>query len=372
MNSKLAYAPIILAASLIVAACGAGAESSPNAVGIASRRTVTGQWEVPGDHDGRHLGIDVNEAGNMNFDHAFEIARDAGIDFVSLTIYWDAFEITHGEYAPDVNWLEIANSYYSANDVDIALVIAPIDTNVLHTPDDLEGAPFDDPFMIARFQSFLDYVLGKLDSVELLAISIGNEIDVFLGSDQPAWDSYRTFYGESAKYIHALDPGYKVGVKSTFNGLVHDHVTELNGMNENSDLILTTYYPLGPDFLVRPPDAVFNDFDLLTLRAGSKPIYFLEIGYPSSTKLGSSEQAQAEFVDNAFKAWDMHAEQIGALNFTWLHDIPYSQVKDFADYYGITSGNFSAYLATLGLRRSDGVDKQAFIRLKAGAVARGW
>ncbi|MGD8848611.1 MAG: hypothetical protein PVF18_02750, partial [Anaerolineales bacterium] len=75
---------------------------------------------------------------------------DVGIDFVSLTVYWDDFETAPGTFNPEINWLDITNSYYSAADISLALVIAPIDTNVLHVPEDLYEVPFDDLEMITR------------------------------------------------------------------------------------------------------------------------------------------------------------------------------------------------------------------------------
>lgn len=365
---------LIFPISLIIAAIIAcGVEPSPGQETITTHKPTSAQPEVNARPRGdRLLGIDVNEMDNGDFEKAFALAMDSGLDFVSLTIYWDDFETAPGVFAPETNWLEIADSYYAAAGIGVALVIAVVDTSVIHTPDDLRGLAFDEPVMAERFNSFLDYALTQLTSVELISISIGNEIDAFLGSDQAAWEAYQTFYASAVDHIHASHPDYRVGVKSMFDGLAHSHISELDRVNQHSDVILVTYYPLQSDFSVRPASTVFADFELVTRLYPSKPVYFLETGYPSSKELGSSEFAQAEFVQNVFRAWDQHATGIKAVNFTWLHDITPSDVKEYSRYYGINNPSFRAYLATLGLRHSDGTDKDAFIQLQQEAAARGW
>lgn len=297
---------------------------------------------------------------------------DVGIDFVSLTVYWDDFETAPGTFNPEINWLDITNSYYSAADISLALVIAPIDTNVLHVPEDLYEVPFDDLEMITRFQAFIDYALGQLTSVDIICISIGNEIDAYFGSNQALWLTYQTFYSNTVEHIHSINPSYRIGVKSMFEGLVVDHREQLRQINQYSDVILTTYYPLKRDFSVQPPETVFNDFDRITNAYPKKPIHFLELGYPSSKRLGSSEDAQEHFVMDVFDAWDAHVQQIEAINFTWLHDISPAEVDDFSAYYGIGNEKFLAYLSSLGLRHADGTEKPAFIELEREATMRGW
>jgi hypothetical protein len=364
---------IAVALSICLSTLACGNEAQPTSdvdEPVASPRpTSAAEVRKRGD---RLLGIDVNEGDQGDFERAFTTAMDAGIDFVSLTIYWDDFETAPGTYAPEINWLDIADSYYSAAGIDVALVIAPIDTNVLHVPNDLAGIPFDDAEMITRFQSFIEYTLSQLASVELVSISIGNEIDAYLASDPARWQAYEVFYSKAAEHIRSIHPGYKIGVKSMFDGLIHAHPDELREMNQHSDVILTTYYPLESDFSVRSPDTVFNDFELITSAYPDKPIYFLEIGYPSSNTSGSSEDAQASFVVNVFEAWDDHSQQIEVMNFTWLHDISPAEVDYFTSYYGIRSEKFIAYLGSLGLRHADGTEKQAFTELEREAAARGW
>jgi hypothetical protein len=123
---------------------------------------------------------------------------------------------------------------------------------------------------------------------------------------------------------------------------------------------------------VREPATVHKDFATITALYPEKDIYFLELGYPSSKICDSSESKQAEFIAETFQAWDTYAEQIKAINFAWLNEIPASSVKEFESYYGFSNKGFAAYLGSLGFLNEDGSEKASYVQLKAEAEARGW
>lgn len=320
----------------------------------------------------RMLGIDVVEAEGETYDQAFQFARLAGMQFTSLSLAWDDLEPQPGEYSPDPNFLAIANQYYPAQGVPLALTITPIDTNRARLPADLKDAAFDDPEVIARFERLLDYVFSQIPDVELAILAIGNEVDAMLGVDAAAWARYQTFYESTAAYARSLRSGVPVGVKVTMAGLTGERRELAQALNARSDMILVTYYPLEAGFSVRPSDVVAGDLAALAALFPDRPIGVLEAGYPSSEELGSSQAQQAEFVRQSFRAWDSQAGQIVLLNFTWLTDVPRASVEAWIDYYGLDDRRFAAYLATLGLRGADGVPKPALDALAAEAHARGW
>ncbi len=57
----------------------------------------------------RLLGIDVSSADCEDFDAAFELALQAGTQFISRSIAWGEIERRPGEFAPDPNWQAITN-----------------------------------------------------------------------------------------------------------------------------------------------------------------------------------------------------------------------------------------------------------------------
>jgi hypothetical protein len=117
---------------------------------------------------------------------------------------------------------------------------------------------------------------------------------------------------------------------------------------------------------------VRRDVDAVMALYPAKPVYFLEFGYPSSPALGSSEEKQAEFVREMFRAWDAYAERIPMITFFAMSDLARAELDRWVGYYGITQGNFREYLGTLGLLRADGTRKKAFAAFKEEAAARGW
>jgi hypothetical protein len=188
------------------------------------------------------------------------------------------------------------------------------------------------------------------------------------------WNQYQAFFEATAPYVRDLRPGLLVGVKAMFEGLTGDASPYLLSLNESTDLVLVTYYPLMNNFKVRDPKIVHDDFRRLTQLYERRIIHFLEAGYPTSALLSSSEEKQAQFVREVFQAWDIYADQIQMISFVWLSDITVAEVEEWEHYYGFQDRHFAEFLGTLGLRTSSGSgeDKQAFKVIRAEAEARGW
>ena len=252
------------------------------------------------------------------------------------------------------------------------ITLNPIDTTALRLPADLRGKPLDDPQVIARYNKALEYVLSRVPKIELVGLAIGNEIDGYLGADKKKWKQYRRFFKATSAHARRIRPGLLVGTKVMLPSVVGGIQSQVQAINKHSDVLMTTYYPLGKDFKVKSPSVVFKDIDRVIELYKDKPVYFLEAGYPSSRFLGSSEAKQAEFIGAMFKAWDRHRKQIKLVNFIWLHDITEAEVKSYSKYYGLSSKGFAAYLGSLGMRTHRGKDKQAFKALRRESKARGW
>ena len=327
---------------------------------------------IPATADGRMLGVDLTLPGDNNFSKAYFMAKDAGLSFVQLTPGWDDIEPAKGQYKDPQDNLAAAKAFYSAEGIKVALSVSPLDTNIDRVPADLKGKPMNDPAVIDRYNAMMDNVLSKLDGVTLQDVSVGNEVDVSLGNNDTKWQQYTDFYNAARAHLKAEHPDLKIGVKATFYGLTRDNVEHLRTLNENSDVILVTYYPLNPDFTVRDPSAVKGDFDKICSLYPGKEIYFLELGYPTSPLLNSSDEKQAEFVRQTFAAWDGHKDRIKLVNFVYMHDIPKSSVDKMTGYYGLNDPKFAAYLGTLGLRTADGTDRPAWTAFTEEAKARGF
>ncbi|KAA3648029.1 MAG: hypothetical protein DWQ07_03285 [Chloroflexi bacterium] len=320
------------------------------------------------------MSIAVNEAEDGDYNNAFFLAREAGLQTVSLSLQWDEIETAPGVYAPEPNFLEIANLYYPNQNIPLDLMIGAIDTNNLRLPDDLRDKSFDDPEVVERYKALLDYVFSQLPETEVNSLAVGNEINAWLGDDPGKWKEYTIFYEAIVKYMHANWPDVPVGSKVMYSAMAGDLEPLVTSLNTSSDIIMVTYYPLNEDFRVQDPEVVHRDFQTIADIYPDRTIWFMEIGYPSSTINKSSEEKQAQFIQQAFQAWDTHADHIQLLNFVWLTDIPADQVSVYEEYYGLSDAGFLAYLASLGLRYGEGSgsDKPAFLQLILEAEARGW
>ena len=357
MKNGCTYLYTLLAISLIILSAGCTSDIPTQTLDEQPLEGTT-----PGLAKGdRLLGLGLTE-GAVGFSESFEIAQDLGVQVVELSLAWDDIETAPGNYENE--YLDIANAFYPPNNVQVSLSINPIDTNNLRLPPDLEDKDLDDPEVIARYNKLMDYVFSRTPELDLVSVNIGNEIDGYLGDDQEKWRQYNRFYEETGSHVRSKRPGVNVATKIMFEGIME--------INQHSDVVLVTYYPLNQDFSVKDPDVVHKDFDEITSVYSNSTIYFSEVGYPSSSYLGSSQEQQSEFITEIFKAWDNHSEQVKSINFIWLHDIPESEVNIYTGYYGLSSHEFSEYLGTLGLKTYDGEDKQALISLRNEATSRGW
>ncbi|MEW6073087.1 MAG: hypothetical protein AB1726_10925 [Planctomycetota bacterium] len=324
------------------------------------------------DRGDRVLALSVNPAEDGDFDAAMWRARLAGAHATTLVVYWDEVEVAPGVY--DAGWLPFANAYFPAWGMSVTLVVNPIDTTVLRVPADLQGLPFDHPLVVSRFEDFLGFVLAQIPALDLVALSIGNEVDAYLGGDPALWGAWYGFYALTSTRARSLRPGLVVGCKATHAGLTGARWAELQLVNLWSDAVLATYYPLNPDFTVQSPAVVGPDLDLLVALYPGRRVHLCEAGYPTSPWCGSSDLAQALLVQQVFRAWDRHADVLKYVEFTFLHDVSPETVNAWMDYYGFHDLRFGEFLRTLGLRTypGSGADKWGYAMLWWEAHTRGW
>ena len=207
-----------------------------------------------------------------------------------LSLSWDEIEVAPGVYDPDPDYLAISNAYYSAAGTSLMLALNPIDTNNERVPAHLDGLAWDDPLMIDAFEDMLDWALPSVVDVDLVALSIGNEIDATLAVTGE-WAAYERFFQEVAEHARSLRPGLRVGAKVTVDGLVDYAAAPAASLNTWTDVVLTTYYPLGTGFSILPPTTVRGVFDEVVAHYPTRTILFAEIGLAVDDdvrKLGSA------------------------------------------------------------------------------------
>lgn len=289
---------------------------------------------------------------------AYDLAQIAGVTGTVVAYPWSTLEKSPGQY--DLTDLVNQATYSNASrGMTLLLEIQVINTNVRETPADLASDSFDDPAVEARFHALIDALAPVLDMTTYLAI--GNEVDSYLSAHPDQWASYTRFYENALAYVHSVAPNVKVGVTTTFVGDDAGAIANTETLNAKSDVFIMTYYPLGSGFQTNPPSVAASDIETMLGFAGSKPLVLQEVGYPTSTLLGSTEEAQAEFMQNVFEEWRRHPWRIPFLSIFALHDLTPDLCQSAAQYYGAPDDqNLQAFLCSLGLRRANGDPKPAW------------
>ncbi len=331
----------------------------------------------------RKMGINIDQKENEDYDTAFQVARDAGMQGTHKAYKWSDLEpepnqiggATYESLADD-------NAYFYQHNTFLEVNIPVINTTQREVPSDLTDEPFDSPLFIRRFKTLLDSVFSQLTDVEIYAFNIGNESDIYFEDRPDEVAAYKTFF-DSVKIhaenlyfqLHAKD--LNVGSTLTWGGLTDSLQKDtLKFLISSADIISVNYYPINDDFTVRNPSVVREDFNLLIslFPDTSRPIIFPECGYPSSETCLSSEQLQSDFYDSVFVAWDEQYDHIKYIGMFTLTDWSQWIVDLLALYYGITDEKFKEYLRTLGLRNYPETEgnKLSYYTVQQEAQARGF
>ncbi|MCF8357928.1 MAG: T9SS type A sorting domain-containing protein [Prolixibacteraceae bacterium] len=331
----------------------------------------------------RILGWHIDMAENNKYDSAFMYAAFACMESVHFTFTWSEIEPRINNYNPEfIEYLDIINIYYPQFGIKTELQISPINTNRLEVPEELTDINFDNPEMIARFKKLLDTVFSHIGNVEIVALDIGNESDVYLGTNSEQYRQLGTFLDSVTPHAQHLykqlhDEELKVGTTFTFEGLTDPAKGPLcKQVNQNRDIVAVTYYPLDHGFIMKPPEVVIPDIERLIdwYPDDSKPVYFVEIGYSTSKLCNSNEEKQARFYQYVFKAWDTFYDHIKYLTIFKLTDWSQETVEAMGQYYGLNNPAFLEYLRTLGVRTwaGNGTNKLAYYQIVHELESRSW
>ena len=367
MRSSALFAADILVGLCLAGWATVGAPADVTVVHLTAQSTElqAGSPASPSNH--RALSIDVGADQSGDYTAAFEMALHAGMSEIGLTFYWNGIETAPGVY--NNSNFATANAYYPAYGMPVRFMISPIQTNSKVVPADLASLPFNDPLVIQRFNAMLDWVATQIPAVNVAAIILGNEYDVYLGSDAIAWQQYTEFYAATSAHARMLWPATRIEAESTLYGAIGSNASRNLALNACSDALSVSYYPLNGNFTVKPPSIVATEIAQLCALY-PMTIDFEEAGYPSGSLCNSSLDLQAQFIQAMFATWDAHPNQIRMVDFTWMHDLSPTAVNLIALIYNIHSPRFKDYIGSLGLRTFDGQDKPAWTTIVTEAAAR--
>ncbi len=366
MFKRLAFL-ILPASMLLLSSC---SDDSPTPPPIEHPFEPTAPVN-PQPAEDRLFGITVSESSN-GFLADFEVAQQAGIQVAELSLAWDAVETSAGVYE-DPGGVLAAMPFYEGNGISLMLTFAVINTVQSTVPSHLSAYDWNAPELITSFNNMVNWVFDQLPSeLVVVGVSIGNEVNYVLTDEE--WIPYGEFFQAASVHLHTLDANLKIGVKTTvLDGLFGTTGNQIKALNVHTDVVMLNYYLQDNQFQVRAPILVHNDFAQIAGDFQYREIWMTEVGYQSGSEYClSSEDQQAAFYHELFTAWDTYKTFTKYLMIDWLHDASAEQLAEWAEYYGSSDPAFLEYLGTLGLRTSDGQDKNAWLQLKAETAPRGW
>jgi hypothetical protein len=335
-------------------------ESASSAPAVVSRSTNRNTAATSG--KGVLIGIDANPTVPEGYDdnakrNRVKIAVDSGVTFMYLHPKWNEVEPQAGRY----NFNEIDSQVDMARSYNLPLSVnlRIVDTNTRAIPSSYSSWSFRDPQMSEKLRQVLGAMAPHLDG-RVRWITIGNEVDNYFGSRTKEIDEYAVLIRNVMPTVRNLFPNAAFSINFT-HGAAGDIGGKYGRLADLVEFFSFTYYPLNADFTFRSPSVAGEDIKRIVRVTGDRPVVFQEIGYASSTQLGSSDENQAEFIRNVFQALRDHVDKIVAANFVWMSDLPPSVVDDLGKYYQMgNSANFKAFLATLGYWDQQGRPKKAW------------
>jgi len=262
----------------------------------------------------------------------------------------------------------ISNPYIGLNALagygftSILVNIPIIAINARSMPADIAGLPFNDQAVKDRYRLLIDQVLPYLNS-SVKYVSLGNEVDTYFSTHPLEWLQYKELIEDARTYIRSLKPNIKVGVTTTFDGATFTQAANVASLNANMDIIILTYYPTSPSFVVRSPLTVDADLAEMIAIAGNKQLVLQEWGYPTSATLSSSEQMQADFIMYTFSSWRQYgSNRIPFISFFKRRDWDAAQCTALTQGQ-VTGQNFFEFMCSLGLLNNNGTPKMAYSAL---------
>lgn len=380
---------LLLALHLMISSSCSSSDSSPPQAASPFECAST-----PVAKGSREFGMDILDVpGVGSYDDSLQNLKSMGGTFQTYHVNWNTIEgagtgtTTSGPLTDPGNGLANLNALANSEGIKITLRIHPVDVPGKAVPADLNSLRFNDPVMLTRFQNMLSFVFTKISPANVTRLVVGNEVDGYNpGSDVNFWLDYSgTFLFGLNIWLNSNYPGIELGFAVTSAGATDPSKTLYSSGGQRSidvlgdsgwaaavDFIGITYYPLDTSFQMQGNSLVSTMFQNLVAFT-AKPIHIEEVGYASSTTSLGSENLQAEFFCEVFKAWDTHASRISSLAALRMVDKSRSDSESVATTYGLTGNeNFIEYIRSLGIRTYDNQPKRSFTIIASELQKRGF
>jgi hypothetical protein len=298
---------------------------------------------------------------------ALTLARVSGVQVSHYYFHWGDIETQPGAYdwtVPD--YIVEANSLEG---LQLSIVVSIIHTSVRgRIPDDLVGLAFDDPVFVKRLSDFLSAFAARYPG-RIHYLAIGNEVNNYFAVHRDEISAYASAFEGTRKAIHDANPDLPVGIVFAYHDAETLNTTDVIQELNRGDYIAYTLYLYNQGFhFQRDPAEIGSYLDRMLNLAGDTPVAIVETGWSTALELDGSEEGQAEYVRQLFKALGERRDRIRFVSWFILHD-PLQETceTDALTFFepgtepdGDAMQAFVTFLCHFGLRKSDGTPKQAW------------
>jgi hypothetical protein len=298
------------------------------------------------------------------YQRSLRMARDSGVQVTHFYFEWDSIETAPGVYDWTVPDYIVEANYLEG--FEMSIVLKTIHTTVRGSiPADVRELPFDDPRFIDRLTAFAvafaDRYAGRVHY-----LWIGNEVNDYFAAHRGEIDAYAKAFDHAREAVRARHPDLPVGITFAYHDAETLDTLDVVETLNRGDAIAYTLYLYNDGFsFTRDPAELGGYLDRMLALAGDTPVAIVETGWNTAPELDSSEEKQAEYIQQIFVELAERSDQIQFLTWFMLHDWTrdecYEQGRTFfppgVELEADEMETFAIFLCDLGLRRSDGTPK---------------
>lgn len=290
---------IFLTLTLLLSACGEDNDTPTAAMDSQTDPLTLLRGEK---HIGAIIGFNADnpQATTDSIEDRWQEARTAGMRSGRIQIDWPELEPSPNQY--NQNALQTLLEDMQSQGLQTFLLISAYDSEGPVLPEDLEGTSFDDPALINRFKSLMDWVIPMLVENDGYAISISNEADNIFADLPDLPGQLLTFLNESKAHIKSLDD--RVAVTITFaEGSLKSNFPGADALIAACDVACFNFYGSESTFTspfnrTLTPAEIRSDIQQMLEVASDKPILIQELGmHTGSDVLESNEEIQRQFFE---------------------------------------------------------------------------
>lgn len=267
--------------------------------------------------------------------------------------------------------LSSLRAFLAAHGQSIVMNLAVVDRAADGRTDELRAKPWNDPASITATHALIDALAEHLGG-ELVAMTFGRDVDIYLGHHLSARSAFRLFAADACAYARQrLGPTARlgVGVAFSFEGATLPDPAFAPLLDACSTAVLS-YLPGLGSTEASSASAVAGALDAMIGAAAGKPIVLQALGYPSAPAVGSSPEKQGLFFQTFFQTLGPRRSAFAVVDVFELHDLGEAACAALAERQGQSAdGPFASYLCSTGLHAAGDVAKPAWLEVLAGAAS---